>query len=373
MKKLMMLLFALALLLALAACGAETPKTPDEAGPAPDAPEEQTPADGPEEPAADDVVTIDMSSAGVSFDLPAEMQQIQGVLQTAYGDEIDLGAGIWFTGLQYCAMTKEKYEELVNKGSALTQEDVDFIRARIVDLLLVYTIDGGRTLEDAAGELTAWGLPVEGARLIGTAGDCSFYSLADPEREVLDTLYVFDGDLRAEFERLVTACEEADWIRCYEPKKAPALDGASITFETTDLDGNPVSSVELFGAHALTMVNLWGTYCGPCINEMPDLAELSARLEEKNCAIVGVVVDASGRNQESVIESAKEIIADTGVTYLNLLPWNRIAGDLPSQYIPTTYFIDSEGRIVGEAAIGSRGADEYEALIDAALASLATD
>ena len=366
MKKLMMLLVALALLLALTACGAQTPKTPDAVGPEPDASEEQTPADAPEEPAAADAVTIDMSSAGVSFDLPAEMQQIRGVIQTAYGDEIEMGAGIWFTGLQYCAMTKEKYEELVDKGTALTQEDVDFIRDRIIDLLLVYTIDGGRTLEDAAGELTSWGLPVEGCRFIGTAGDCSFYSLADPERDVLDSLYVFDGDLREEYERLAAACAEADWIRCYEPEKPLNL----VLFETADLDGNPVNSAELFGAHALTMVNLWGTYCGPCIDEMPDLAELSARLEEKNCAIIGVVVDASGRNQESVIESAKEIIADTGVAYPNLLPWDGIAGDLPSQYIPTTYFIDAEGRIVGGAAIGSRGADEYEELIDDALASL---
>ena len=366
MKKLMMLMLALALLLALTACGAETPRTPDAAEPEPDASEEQTPADEPDEPAAPDAVTIDMSSAGVSFDLPAEMQQIQGVIQTAYGDEIEMGAGIWFTGLQYCAMTKEKYEELVDKGSALTQEDVDFIRARIIDLLLVYTIDGGRTLEDAAGELAAWGLPVEGCRLIGTAGDCSFYSMPDPERDVLDSLYVFDGDLREEYDRLAAACTEADWIRCYEPKKALNL----VVFETADLDGNPVNSAELFDAHALTMVNLWGTYCGPCISEMPDLAELSARLEEKNCAIIGVVVDASGRNQESVIESAREIIADTGVAYLNLLPWDGIAGDLPSQYIPTTYFIDAEGRIVGSAVIGSRGADEYEALIDDALASL---
>ena len=369
MKKLMMLMLALALLLALTACGAETPRTPDAAEPEPDASEEQTPADEPdepEEPATPDAVTIDMSSAGVSFDLPAEIQQIQGVIQTAYGDEIEMGAGIWFTGLQYCAMTKEKYEELVDKGSALTQEDVDFIRARIIDLLLVYTIDGGRTLEDAAGELAAWGLPVEGCRLIGTAGDCSFYSMPDPERDVLDSLYVFDGDLREEYDRLAAACTEADWIRCYEPKKALNL----VVFETADLDGNPVNSAELFDAHALTMVNLWGTYCGPCISEMPDLAELSARLEEKNCAIIGVVVDASGRNQESVIESAREIIADTGVAYLNLLPWDGIAGDLPSQYIPTTYFIDAEGRIVGGAAIGSRGADEYEELIDDALASL---
>ena len=71
-----------------------------------------------------------------------------------------------------------------------------------------------------------------------------------------------------------------------------------------------------------------------------------------------------------LLRTAKDIIADTGVTYLNLLPWDGIDNDMPAQYIPTTYFVDSSGRIVGEAAIGFRGADQYEALLDAALASL---
>ena len=61
-----------------------------------------------------------------------------------------------------------------------------------------------------------------------------------------------------------------------------------ISFETTDLDGNAVTVEELFSQHKLTMINLWGTYCGPCIGEMPDLEILSQRLAEKDCAIVGL-------------------------------------------------------------------------------------
>ena len=39
-------------------------------------------------------------------------------------------------------------------------------------------------------------------------------------------------------------------------------------------------------------------------------------------------------------------------------------------YIPTTYFIDSRGHVVGEAAVGSRSADAYEELIDQVLAQM---
>ena len=136
------------------------------------------------------------------------------------------------------------------------------------------------------------------------------------------------------------------------------------SFETTDLDGNAVTAEELFSQHKLTMINLWGTYCGPCIGEMPDLEILSQRLAEKDCAIVGVVVDVAGLEDTARLETAREIIADTGVTYLNLFPWYTLMEDFPAQFIPTSYFVNSEGQIVGEAAIGARGADDYEALID---------
>ena len=93
-----------------------------------------------------------------------------------------------------------------------------------------------------------------------------------------------------------------------------------MAFETTDLAGNPVKSAELFSQYELTMVNLWGTFCGPCIQEMPGLEELSREMRERNIAIVGVVTDINGPADSAVIAEAEDIIARTGVTYLNLLP-----------------------------------------------------
>lgn len=371
MKKTICLLLALLLTAAAAACGAKTPEAPENTEPS----GQTVPADagenGTPEPAdAEEPVTIDQTAAGVSFDLPAWMQNIHGVIQAAYGGEIETGAGLYIAGLQYCAMTREKFEELLEKQNEFSQEDVDFIRARIIDLMLVYAFDGGRTLEDAAEQCAHYGLPTSGCRHLATVGEYSFYVFPDPERDVLDSLYTFDEGFREEYDGLAAACAEADWIRCYEPESLAPETGGTVTFQTTDLNGDPVTSQELFGAHRLTMVNLWGTFCGPCIGEMPDLAELSTRLEEKDCGIVGVVVDATGRNQAELIETAKEIVADTGVEYRNLLPWDGIESAMPAQYIPTTYFVDSSGRLVGEAAVGARGADEYEALIDAALAAL---
>src|SRR5699024_5930416 len=45
-------------------------------------------------------------------------------------------------------------------------------------------------------------------------------------------------------------------------------------FEAETIDGESVTQ-DIFGQSKLTMVNIWGTFCGPCIQEMPELGEIS--------------------------------------------------------------------------------------------------
>ena len=142
---------------------------------------------------------------------------------------------------------------------------------------------------------------------------------------------------------------------------------AAVSFETVDIDGNKVSSADIFSQHKITMVNIWGTFCGPCIDEMPDLEVLNGRLAEKDCAIIGIVCDVLGPKDEDTIADARDIIETTGVTYLNLLPWKEFNDVFPAMYVPTTYFVDSSGQIVGKEAVGSRSADDYEGLVDGLL------
>ena len=51
-------------------------------------------------------------------------------------------------------------------------------------------------------------------------------------------------------------------------------------FDAKTLDGEEVTE-EIFANADLTMVNIWGTFCGPCIEEMPYLGEISREYEEK--------------------------------------------------------------------------------------------
>lgn len=138
----------------------------------------------------------------------------------------------------------------------------------------------------------------------------------------------------------------------------------ALSFETTDLEGNTVRSEDIFSKNKITMINIWGTFCGPCISEMPYLEELNGRLADKDCGVIGIVCDISGPEDTGQIETAKEIIGTTGVTYQNLLPWDGFEEALPAMFIPMTYFVNADGELTGEPSVGAKGADEYEALID---------
>ena len=56
---------------------------------------------------------------------------------------------------------------------------------------------------------------------------------------------------------------------------ADAAEGILSSFSTQTLTGESADSTILTG-HPVTMVNVWATFCGPCIQEMPDLAALAA-------------------------------------------------------------------------------------------------
>lgn len=65
---------------------------------------------------------------------------------------------------------------------------------------------------------------------------------------------------------------------------------SAFSFKSIDLDGTEISS-DLYSNNKITMVNIWGTFCGPCIREMPDLAKLSQEYKSKGVEIIGIPID----------------------------------------------------------------------------------
>lgn len=125
-------------------------------------------------------------------------------------------------------------------------------------------------------------------------------------------------------------------------------------FDTVDLEGNRVTNA-VFVDKDVTMINFWGTFCSPCIDEMPELEKLSQSLPE-NAQIIGVVTDALADSSGSsgVTQEAQRIVNLTGVTYPNILLDNALYTYAIQniQFVPTTLFVDGDGTIIGEV-VGS--------------------
>ena len=145
--------------------------------------------------------------------------------------------------------------------------------------------------------------------------------------------------------------------------------GKPLAFTTTDIDGNPITSEELFGRHEITMLNLWTSTCHFCIEELPDLEEINGRLAGKDCAIVGLLYDGF---DPDAVAAAKEIMESAGVTYTMILPPENADDLFIVDGFPTSFFVNREGVVVGEPVVGKM-VDIYEPAIDSLLSAGTAD
>ena len=132
-------------------------------------------------------------------------------------------------------------------------------------------------------------------------------------------------------------------------------------FSMKDLDGNVVDQ-SLFANKDLTMVNIWGTFCPPCIDEMPDLGKLAKVMaSDYNAQLVGLVVDIS---DEDTLALAKEILSQSDATHLNLIPDEAVTEFLKQfEYVPTTLFVDKDGYILSQPVVGGHSYADYLVLV----------
>lgn len=134
-------------------------------------------------------------------------------------------------------------------------------------------------------------------------------------------------------------------------------------FQTMDiLDGNVIKSEEFYKEKPLTLVNVWGTFCGPCKEEMPDLAKLYDEYKDK-MNFLGVVVDTNV-SMDTNVEEAQQIIKDSGVNYKNIMPNPTTEDTLVNiTAMPTTFFVNSDGKVLG-GFVGKADKDSLKATID---------
>lgn len=139
-------------------------------------------------------------------------------------------------------------------------------------------------------------------------------------------------------------------------------------FSMKDITGSEYTQ-EMFADYDLTMVNVFTTWCTPCINEIPDLEKLKNNMADQGVNVVGIVldaIDASGGANEETVEKAKLLAEQTSVTYPFLIPDEtllngRLAG---INAVPETFFVDKDGNIVGETYSGSRSLESWTEVVE---------
>jgi rhodanese-related sulfurtransferase/glutathione peroxidase-family protein len=145
-------------------------------------------------------------------------------------------------------------------------------------------------------------------------------------------------------------------------------DGILSSFESTDMDNKPVDA-SIFKGKKLTMVNIWATFCGPCIQEMPDLSQLNKEYADKGFQVVGIPVDtmgSDGKISDKMVDTAKDVIKEGKADYLHILPSESLNKAKLSQVqsVPETIFVDENGKQVGESYIGSRSKEDWAKIIE---------
>ena len=142
------------------------------------------------------------------------------------------------------------------------------------------------------------------------------------------------------------------------------------SFSTYDMEAQPVDE-SIFSGYDLTMVNIWATWCGYCVREMPELAKLKDMLPE-NVNLITICDDASVET-----ELAYSILQQTGATnFQTLIGTQEIYNQFVYQtdVVPSTFFLDSEGNPVGEPLMGvpdlEDAAGAYYGVIQEVLAML---
>lgn len=337
---------------------------------------------------SEDGSVIRFPAAGISFTLPESFKNTKGFL-TNGGGEIVEGDGVYCMYYNYVALSEDDFNNLLaayKSAQADTEKYEAFFNPRVLGMFSVYAADKNRTAEEIGeylkklhendGTLLSGESPMEGAKLIGTAGEYNFYFLDEtqPDVEIREDDIDF-GDkydlsgFNKEYAALVNDVKNncSGLMTFFEPEKSGAFaePDSIVSFDSFDLDGHPVSSGDLFSQNKVTMINIWASFCGPCINEMPELESLYTGFKEKGCGIIGVLGDAAGKDDTAVIDEGKKIVSDTGVTYPNVIAWDGMQAQLPFSAFPTTYFVDSDGKVIGSPIVGADVSSYTSGLKDA--------
>lgn len=130
-------------------------------------------------------------------------------------------------------------------------------------------------------------------------------------------------------------------------------------FKVKNTSGNEITQ-EILKSKKITMINIWGTFCPPCVEEMPTLQQLYSEYESKGFNLIGVISDGEINEQEAL-----KILKESNISFINLIPDEKFENDFVSKtdVVPASIFVNSKGEIL-ETIVGSQSKEDYKKIIE---------
>ncbi len=300
--------------------------------------------------------------SGIEFSLPNKWKNKEENIDAyANAPEENIEGQVIVSFIPYETMEKaRKLNDESSKSPETDKEKIKKAAAEIMDLTKEFkelwtavSIDKSKTEGKIQKDLFS---KYENKDLIGKEGNLEFYllynnkpdtsGLSEKSKKDYEELY---GEIK-NFKSLIKTFKPV-------PEKEKLSKYNKFEFKTKTLDGREIDS-SIFKDNKLTMINIWATYCGPCIEEMSDIQKLYEEVKDENINVIGLISDTPDADNE---ELAKKILSKKGVKFDNIIPDEKIMNNMLKDIsgVPTTFFVDSEGNIIGEFVIGSKNKDGY--------------
>jgi thiol-disulfide isomerase/thioredoxin len=128
------------------------------------------------------------------------------------------------------------------------------------------------------------------------------------------------------------------------------------------IDGKPFKLEDYKGK--VLLVNLWATWCQPCIKEMPEIQKLSDEMKDNLQA-----VSITNFDEENPEAQVKKFLTDNKFTYQQGIAEKNVMDSLVTQSkspgIPVNFVLTKDGKIV-KTLIGGKKYEEFKSAVEEA-------
>ena len=298
---------------------------------------------------------------GLTMKLPEELlKQIKAQTIAMISNEgwNENGDVIKYAYLSWSEMTEEQKEEVVDKLGTAYEDWCNSLGK--IGVIGVYDEDSQKKLDEITG--------CTEHKEIGSSSDGKYKYYLSTNKDAEESLKKEVEEIDVTFTEM-TPPQQLSAFDQPQDTSSNAEDSTTVgKFETKGIDGKDYTE-KVFSDYDLTLVNVFTTWCSPCVNEIPELEKLYEEMKEKGVGVVGVVLDTvgdDGKQDEETVKKAGVLQDKTKASYPFLIPDSTMMnGRLNGiSAFPETFFVDKEGNIVGETYTGSHTLDEWKEIVE---------